>query len=280
MIRRAMIRRAEIRRAETTNLRQPLGRAGITGHTRSRRAESLYSTIARYRFTLAAVIGLTVFAVLSDSYWQVLTSQWCNWLGFSATNLLDLQWYRLLSSLPLTAGGWKFPASLLMLGACVGIAEHRYGTVATIKLFLTSHVTVLLVLSVALLVLERGVDSPSVLALVKGRDIGPSAGYYGCLGAILMLLAGFPRGTSFVFVLSILLVRLMVSVSDLPDAANVVSADAAHLFALPLGGLLAWCGYVRPLPLRVQGTTQPQGKHGICVQDADSISSHVAADDE
>jgi len=226
------------------------------------------------------VTVLTVFAGLSDSYWHVLTSQWCDRLGFAPMNLLDFQWQRLLSSLLVTAGGWKFPASLLMLGACVGIAEHRYGTGATIKLFLTSHLAVLLFLSVVILALEQGVDSSLVLPLVKGRDIGPSAGYYGCFGAILMLLTGVRRAISFVMVLSILLARLTMSVSELPEAANVVSADAAHLLALPLGGLLAWCGWVHPLRPEVQDAKPLHGNPVNCVQDEDCSSSRVVVDDE
>jgi membrane associated rhomboid family serine protease len=211
--------------------------------------------------------ALTVFAVLSDSYWQSLTPQWRDRLGFAPTNFLDFQWQRLLSSLLLTAGGWKFPASLLMLGACLAMAEHRLGTLATIKLFLTSHVTVLLILSVVILMLAHGVGTPSVMALANSRDIGPSAGYYGCLGAILMLFSGRWGVFGFSCVQSILLVRLVVSVSHLPDSASIVSADAAHLLALPLGVLLAWCGYVRPLLIPGQdiessGCNPDNGRNG------------------
>jgi len=198
-------------------------------------------------------VVLLGFALCSESYWQPLDETWRAWVGFAPTNLLDFQWQRLLTSLLLTAGGWKFAASLVMLTVCVGLTERCYGTLATIKLFLTSHVLVLIMISVTVLVLATNVSSPSILALTKGRDIGPSAGYYGCLGAILMSSQSLGKRLCILSVLSILVVRLTISTAGLPEDAAVVSADIAHLLALPLGGFLAWCGYVSPLP-----DTQPQ----------------------
>ncbi|MDB4664654.1 rhomboid family intramembrane serine protease [bacterium] len=210
-------------------------------------------SLHRYRFTTAATVVLLGFALCSESSWQPLDETWRDWIGFAPTNLLDFQWQRLLTSLLLTAGGWRFAASLVMLAACVGLTERCYGTPATIKLFLTSHLLVLITISVTVLVLATNVSSPSILALAKGRDIGPSAGYYGCLGAILMSSQSLGKRLCILCVLSILLVRLTISTAGLPEDASVVSADIAHLLALPLGGFLAWCGYVSPLP-----DTQPQ----------------------
>lgn len=171
---------------------------------------------------------------------------WRDWLGFAPTNLLDFKWQRFLTSSLLTAGGWKFMASILMLTLCAGMTERLYGTFATMKLFLTCHLTVLAALSVALLLVATFNSSPSILALTNAHDVGPSAGYYGCLGAILMWLPLISRRSVFLCVLSILLIRLIISVGHLPEGATVVSADVAHLLALPLGASLTWLGYIVP----------------------------------
>lgn len=209
-------------------------------------AKRLFSNLPRYRFTTAATVMLLGFAFSSQSIWQPLHEAWRDWLGFAPTNLLNFQWQRLLTSLLLTAGGWKFAASLVMLIVCVGLAERRYGTLATMKLFLTTHLLVLITISAIVLVVTTFISSPSLLALAKGRDIGPSAGYYGCLGALLLSLPSKGKQVGFLCVLSILLIRLAYSTTHLPEDAAVVSADIAHLLALPLGSFLAWCGYVKP----------------------------------
>jgi membrane associated rhomboid family serine protease len=210
------------------------------------KAKRLFPNLTRYPFTTAATLLLLGFAVSSQSIWQPLDVSWREWLGFAPTNLLDFQWQRLLTSLFLTAGSWKFLASLVMLTVCVGLAECCYGTLATMKLFLTTHLLVLITISVIVVLLATCISSPAFLALAKGRDIGPSAGYYGCLGALLLSLPSTTKRVVFLFVWSILLVRLAVSMTNLPEDAAVVSADIAHLLALPLGGFLTWCGYMTP----------------------------------
>ncbi|HBV64494.1 MAG TPA: hypothetical protein DEF45_15905 [Rhodopirellula sp.] len=193
--------------------------------------------------------------------WQPLDETWRNWLGFAPTHLLDFQWQRLLTSLLLTAGGWKFAASMVMLTVCVGLAERCYGTLATIKLFLTTHLLVLITISIIVIVLTTFISSASLLALAEGRDVGPSAGYYGCLGGLLLSLPSRGKHLGFLFVLSILLIRLALSTTHLPENAAVVSADLAHLLAVPLGGCLSRCGYVKPLKASRNQSSQNTSTH-------------------
>ncbi len=159
-------------------------------------------------------------------------------------NLRDLQWQRYLTSLWLTAGGWQFVASIAMLTLCVGMTERLCGSFAAMKLFLSCHVSVLTTMSVVIVLLASIDSSPSLLALANGHDVGPSAGYYGCLGAILVLLPSLSGRPIFLCVFAVLLIRLIISVGHLPEDATSVSADLAHLLALPLGASLTRLGYV------------------------------------
>lgn len=205
---------------------------------------------------MTGTVLLLGFAISSQSVWQPLDEIWRDWLGFAPTNLLDFQWHRLLTSLPLTAGGWKFAASLGMLAVCVGLAEGCYGTLQTIKLFFTTHVLVLVIMSIVLITLSACLSSPSLLSLTSERDIGPSAGYYGCLGALLLSLPASRQHFWFLCVFSVLLLRLAISTTNLPAGATVVSADIAHLMALPIGAFLTWCEYVTPASSAPLGPSQ------------------------
>ena len=201
---------------------------------------------SKYGFTILSLVALAAFAIASDSYWNPLSDEWRQWLGFAPKNLLDFQWQRLFTSLILTAGEWKFIASFVMFGFCVGSVERVYGTWRTLRLFLTSHLTVLLTLSAVILVAALAFQSDWATRLATTRDIGPSAGYYGCLGAVLTRWPSRISLPSFALIGAILVVRLSVSASQMPDDPSVFSADAAHLLALPLGVMLAVGGYVQP----------------------------------
>ncbi|MGI9472927.1 MAG: rhomboid family intramembrane serine protease [Rubripirellula sp.] len=212
------------------------------------------ASLSRFKFTLCASITLIVVAVASDSYWRPLPKAWREALGFAPTNLLDLQWHRLLTSLLLTAGEWKFLASALMLAFSLGIAEARFGTWQTVKLFFTSHLAVLVALSLLVLGVSVSLQTDWAIQLSESRDIGPSAGYYGCLGAILALLSKSARVPIFIGIETVLAARLMYSIGRLPEDPSVVSADIAHLVAFPLGMCLASWGFVHARPARPSGS--------------------------
>ncbi len=73
----------------------------------------------------------------------------------------------------------------------------------------------------------------------NARDVGPSAGYYGCLGHAFSTMDTALTTTTFIACLSILAIRLIHSIRQNFDDAHIVSADFAHLLALPLGFLAA-----------------------------------------
>lgn len=203
--------------------------------------------LSNYGFTISAVIALAAFSIASDSYWNPLSDQWRQTLGFAPKNLLDFQWHRLFTSLVLTAGEWKFIASFVMLGFCVGSVEKAYGTWRVFLLFLASHLAVLLTFSAVVLVATFTFQSDWATRLATTRDIGPSAGYYGCLGAILTRWPFKISLPGFALIIIVLVLRLSMSASRMPDDASVFSADLAHLLALPLGVVLAAGGFVQPL---------------------------------
>jgi len=191
------------------------------------------------RFTAMLVLTTTVFALWTDSCGAKLSPSWRQWLGFAPINIIDLQWQQSLTSLVVTAGEWKFLQSILMLTLAVGFCEAVYGTWLTVKLFFASHLVVVLALSLLIVLPAHYAGTQWGTALAMHHDVGPSAGYYGCLGAALASVSTRWRASIMATLLCVLIARLAISFSNLPNHAGVVSADLSHLMALPLGFVAA-----------------------------------------
>ena len=74
--------------------------------------------------------------------------------------------------------------------------------------------------------------------LLSVLDVGPSAGYYGCLGVAIAGLQTKRRTALTVVIVVVLTARLTWSTMHLPDEGRMMSADLAHLVAFPMG--LLW----------------------------------------
>jgi membrane associated rhomboid family serine protease len=210
-------------------------------HTMSRSGDF----VLRYKLTVSLLIVLALFAVLSGSYWEPLPEAWRSRFGFSPRDLINFRWHRIFTCPIVTAGEWKFAASFSMLALAVGIAESRFGTLRTVVLFFGCHLIVLLVMSTVILFAEYG-GVPMAGLIAVSRDVGPSAGYYGCWGAVIATLNGY-RGRLFSAVGLVLILRLVASAMRLPEHPSVVSADLAHLIALPIGWMFVRHGLIAPL---------------------------------
>ena len=90
---------------------------------------------------------------------------------------------------------------------------------------------------------ELGVAAAKLLA--NTYDVGPSAGYYGCLGGAIALYFNRQQLSFLAAGIVILAGRLCLSASGLAEDPSVVSADIAHLIALPLGWFATQRGYLQ-----------------------------------
>lgn len=198
-------------------------------------------------FTAFLLLTTTLFALGTDSASTQLDPSWRRWLGFSPLNLVDLAWQQTLTSLVVTAGEWNFLQSALMMTIAVGCCEFVYGTWTAIRLFFASHLIVVVGMSLLIILPAHFAGADWGTALATQHDVGPSAGYYGCLGVVLGSLNARWRNPTVVALLIILVGRLAISFSHLPNHASVVSADLSHLAALPLGLLAVRVRFVRPL---------------------------------
>ena len=210
----------------------------------------------RLLFTATLTVTLTAFAFWSDSYSVQLSDSWRNWLGFSSLSLPELRWHQTLTSLVLTAGERQFVQSILMLCISVGMCEWHFGSRPAIKVFFASHLIVTVGLALFFVLPLHLGGAGWATALASERDVGPSAGYYGCLGAVLTSLKNPQRTYLICVVMVILIGRLAMSSVSIHLHPSTVSADLSHIAAFPLGMLLTYAGFSDP-GRRVSASQKP-----------------------
>ncbi len=119
----------------------------------------------------------------------------------------------------------------------IGLDEYNNGTLATVATFFGVHLVTLICMFLGIALWTSCYPSRTSHLIWSARDVGPSAGYYGCLGHALSTMDTAWAMTAFIATLSILAIRLIHSIRPNFDDAHIVSADLAHLVALPLGFL-------------------------------------------
>ncbi|QDU92532.1 rhomboid family intramembrane serine protease [Lignipirellula cremea] len=197
-----------------------------------------FQILRQFPATWLLAAAMIVGAVISQSHYQELAETWLAALGFSPQHLIKGDAHRLFTSLFLTAGGARFYASLLMLVLIVGAAERRHPSLTVALVFLGVHLTTLLALSLLALAMDwRGSYYGELLA--EARDVGPSAGYYGCLGLALHGLPQRYRSLVAGAACLMLVIRLLYAIAFLPEEGRQLNADVAHLIALALGLFVA-----------------------------------------
>lgn len=195
----------------------------------------LTNLVRRCPFTLLMLAVLIAAGIYGQSHIGSLNVGIHRQLSHSPRLMLEGHLHRPLTSLFFTAGGWSFYRSLLMFAASVGWAEHVHGTRRTVLTFFGIHLATLLIMAFAIAL------PLSMLATLRGellfnaRDVGPSAGYYGCLGLMIAGLCCWKRNAAASLITLVLLVRLTSSTMHLTEAGRMMSADLAHLIAFPLG---------------------------------------------
>ncbi len=188
----------------------------------------------RLPFTSATLAVLLVVGVLTGTHLGALPSSLVERYGFAPSDLLGLEWSRVVTSVFLTQGGLSFWVAFILVALFGYAAEYSWGTGRTALTFWTAHVTALVVTfgaSHTLHLLGHGVGSLVYLA----RDIGPSAGYFGCLGLAVTALPRPARRWAGAAVLAGLLVALVSAVIEPTPSGIEISASAAHFIAFPLG---------------------------------------------
>ncbi len=193
--------------------------------------------VLRYPFTLGMLAALVAAGIYGKTHVGMLDTQVHHQVGYSVRLLLEGELHRGVTSLFFTAGGSRFYSSLAMLVGAVGWVEAKYGTIRAAATFVGIHLITLLLMSGAIASLYALLETHRGSLLWEAKDVGPSAGYYGCLGLAIAGLSPPVRLSLITAILTVLTLRLAWSSFHLPDGGRTMSADIAHLIAFPLGML-------------------------------------------
>lgn len=159
--------------------------------------------------------------------------------GHSPFHMANGAWGRILSSLFITGDPTHFFLAFAMISLCVGTLERQAGFWITTCSFLIAHLSTLLFQSGILLGIHAWIDQDWTGEWSRTLDVGPSAGYYGCLGvAIFRWKNSNCRWLAFV-VLSILLLRWMVT-ATINLYGSQFQSDMAHTIAFACGLALGY----------------------------------------
>lgn len=184
-------------------------------------------------FTLILSGLLFAAAIVSRSVISPLTPTWHDRLGFAPRDLFAMHWSRILTSALVTSGGIGFWLPFGAMIALVLAAEKLTGTRRVALAFWLSHLGATIGGSLLSWLAIQFTTSTLLNEIYTKRDVGPSAGYFGCMG---LIVAHFPRPWKYLSGFAILAGLMGGMVVSAHHGAFIdVSAGLAHLVAFPLG---------------------------------------------
>jgi len=197
--------------------------------------KKLRDAFRKFPFTATMTLLVVMVGLATATHLDRLEPALMKQFGFAPLHLPQGDLIRLVTSAFLTLGGWSFYRSLAMLAVCLGLAEWRAGTWRTVVVFWGVHLTTLVILSLLLAFPAYDRDALWRKLLAAEHDVGPSAGYYGCLGLVCQKLTGKRSRWLYAIVGGLLIARFVWAAFTPHPRPSPLGADIAHLIAFPLG---------------------------------------------
>jgi len=191
--------------------------------------------IKRFRFTLFMLVGLVLVSVLTNTTFEAITHHWLQRTGFSPNDLWYWRLERIITSAFVTAGGKVFWEAIFFVGFAVGLAEWLTSWKRTAVTFWGIHLLALTLLSLIISLAIHQLRAFGLEASEAARDVGPSAGYFACLGLVSARVKRPWNLVSGAALFTVLVITLFLPASAGESAQLKFSADLAHLLAFPLG---------------------------------------------
>jgi hypothetical protein len=199
--------------------------------------------LRRLPFTGFMLASLIMVAVITNTYFEQITHHWLNRTGFAPNDLWYGRLERMFTSAFVTSGGIVFWEALFFVAFAIGLAEWMSGSRQTAFTFWGVHLSTLILLSLIISLAIHQLKDFGLEASELARDVGPSAGYFACLGLVSARL-----NHPWEWISGGILFTIFIAVLFLPPRAGEplamqFSANLAHLLAFPLGwmsGLLSF----------------------------------------
>lgn len=193
------------------------------------------AVISRLPFTLTVLTCLIVVALATNTYFEPIAHHWLNRTGFAPNDLWYWRIERMFISALVTSGGKAFWEALFLVAFAVGLAEWMTGWKRAAATFWGVHLLALILLSLIVSLAIHQLRDIGLEATEVARDVGPSAGYFACLGLVSARLKGPWNWVSGGMLFAFFGIALFTPVAAGEIASIKFSADLAHLLAFPLG---------------------------------------------
>lgn len=197
----------------------------------------LRSFISRLPITLILLLSLVIGGLITNTTVEQLTSHWLNHTGFAPNDLWYWRLERLFTSALVTSGGLVFWEACLQVGMFVGLAEWMTSWKRAAATFWGVHLLVLILTSLIISLSLHQLKAIGLEASETARDVGPSAGYFACLGLVSARLKRPWNWFSGTILFAFFVVVLFLPPAAGEDARIKFSADLAHALAFPTGWL-------------------------------------------
>ena len=201
--------------------------------------------LQRNPFTLLTLAGLFMAALMTNTTFQNITHHWLNRTGFAPNDLWYARIERMFSSALVTSGGVVFWEALFFVIFAVGLAEWLTGWKRAAATFWGVHMMTLILLSLIISLGIHQLRDFGLEAAEVARDVGPSAGYFACLG---LVSAQIKRPWNWVnggLLFAMFVITLLMPAAAGENAQIKFSADLAHMLAFPLGWFSSLIGSKR-----------------------------------
>ncbi|MCB9854500.1 MAG: hypothetical protein H6818_02350 [Phycisphaerales bacterium] len=205
-------------------------------------------------FTITMALALFVVAAASDTLFNRISDASLDAAGLSMNHISGLQIHRIITSTFLTHGGTVFWRSWIALIIILALCELRIGTARTAGAFWLGHFLTVIAMALVIVPVLRLTTDEAGAIVYTAIDVGPSAGYFTCLGVVVVTISNRRLraivSTCIVFALIALSLWRFSSIRESP---HVFLADSAHALAF-IGGALAARG------LRLRTKTPSTGR--------------------
>ncbi len=191
-------------------------------------------------FTLILLGSVALAGFWTKIHRGDLPNSWMEKIGFAPNDLWSGRLERVLFSTFFTDSRKSFIQALGMTLVLVGLSERTAGTWRTVLTFWGVHTLTLIILSLFIVLpLHRlKISFGAELALV--RDVGPSAGYFGCLGFLVSLIPLPWQWWAGALIFTGLTAAFLMPPRAGENTLVKKHADLAHMIGLVLGVLSGW----------------------------------------
>jgi hypothetical protein len=217
--------------------------------------DKILSFLLRLPFTLVMLSVVAMAGMFTNTTFEQITHHWLNRVGFAPNDLWYWRLDRVFASALVTSGGVVFWEALFFVAFCVGLAEWMTGWKRTAVTFWGVHLLALVLLSLIFALAVNQLPNIGLEAVTLARDVGPSAGYFACLGLVSARLNRPWHWASGAALLAVFMVALWLPPRGGETAEVKLSADLAHLLAFTLGWLSSWIAFG---PCKLINTHQEQ----------------------